>query len=150
MYIILRHETLFLFPDRVSNSNKVKTHSKKTKIILKLILKNSTDIKSQIFYYHINFQFAYKILTLSSLIFLSLVFWQSFEVRKGNLYNSLEYGKNVSVNIWVSTAQLCHLVRAQTQLILFQKIAIYSQVLSLYEFHSLTIESLLMIMVLLG
>lgn len=72
----LRHKAPFLIPDRiVGNSNKIKTHSE-NKIFLILIFKNKTSIasKSDFLWPYILRQPSHKILTLSSVIFLSLFF----------------------------------------------------------------------------
>lgn len=65
-------------------------------------------------------------------------FFQSFEVRTGNIDNSLEYGKCLLQHLGFC----CLAVSfgwSTNSMIWFQKMAIYPQVLSLYEFHRFTI-----------
>lgn len=85
-----------MIPNRiriVGNSKKIKTHSE-NKIFLILIFKNKTSIalKSDFLWPYILRQPSHKILTLSSVIFLSL-FLVNILRWKRETYNSLEYEK---------------------------------------------------------
>ena len=79
MDIILRHRTPVLIPDRiriVGNSNKIKTYPENKDNLLKTHFKKKTTIalKSDIFIALYYLQPSHKILTLSSVLFLSLFF----------------------------------------------------------------------------
>ena len=140
LYVVLcaccavSNKVLCLWIRIVGNSNKIKPHSE-NKIFLIPIFKNKTSItlKSDFLWPYIWRQPPHKIWTFSS--FFCLYFWSIFWDEKGKLLQFPGIWKNVSFNTWVSSAQLCHLVAAQTQWYCFKTWLFYSQVLSLYEFH---------------